>query len=146
MLRVMFQEAGSGGALLIGIDLKKDEAILHRAYNDSSGVTADFNLNLLRRLNREFGADFELNQFKHRALWNEARGRIEMHLVSLRDQDVRVGGKQFHFACDEWLVTEHSHKYSASEFRAMARRAGFMPMDAWTDANDWFSLQFCVRQ
>ena len=146
LLRVIYQEAGPGGALLIGIDLKKDPTILHRAYNDRSGVTAEFNLNLLRRLNEEFGADFELKDFEHRAVWNEARGRIEMHLVSRCEQIVQLGGKSFHFACDEFLVTEHSHKYSQMEFQEMARRAGLLPTDSWTDPKSWFSVNFCVRR
>ena len=145
LLRVMHQEAGSGGALLIGVDLRKDPLILHRAYNDSAGITAEFNLNLLRRLNNEFGADFDLKNFSHRAIWNEAFGRIEMHLVSQRDHEVRIGGRTFHFERDEFLVTEHPHKYSEPEFRKMARRAGFLPARAWTDPRRWFSLFFCTR-
>jgi len=145
LLRVMHHEAGNGGALLIGVDLKKDPAILHHAYNDSAGITAEFNLNLLRRLNEEFGADFTLGNFSHRAIWNEARGRIEMHLVSRCGQDVRVGGRLFHFKRDEFLVTEHSHKYSEPEFRTMATTAGFLPTCVWTDPKKWFSVFFCTR-
>jgi L-histidine N-alpha-methyltransferase len=145
LLRVMHQAAGSRGALLIGVDMKKDPAILHLAYNDRAGITAEFNLNLLRRLNREFGADFELTNFSHRAIWNEACGRIEMHLVSQCEQSVRIGGRTFQFEQDEFLVTEHSHKYSESRFRTMARRAGFLPTCSWTDPEGWFSLFFCIR-
>jgi L-histidine N-alpha-methyltransferase len=146
LLRVMYQEAGPGGALLIGVDLKKDAEVLHRAYNDSAGTTAQFNLNLLRRLNREFGANFELDHFRHRAIWNEAHGRIEMHLVSLREQDVTVAGEQFHFARDEFLVTEYSHKYAPAEFHEMAAQAGFVPTGSWTDPRGWFSVQLCDRR
>jgi dimethylhistidine N-methyltransferase len=146
LLRVMHVEAGEGGALLIGVDLKKDPEVLHRAYNDSAGVTAEFNLNMLHRLNREFGADFDVAAFRHRAIWNETDGRIEMHLVSLREQSVSVGGRTFSFRPDEFIVTEHSHKYSPRQFGAMAERAGFRVVDAWTDADRWFSVQYCVRR
>jgi L-histidine N-alpha-methyltransferase len=146
LLRVMHEEAGENGALLIGIDLKKDPAVLHRAYNDSAGVTAEFNRNMLRRLNREFGADFDLSAFRHRAIWNDADGRIEMHLVSQRRQTVHVGGREFGFEPDEFIVTEHSHKYSPLQFSAMAKRAGFRVTESWTDPNRWFSVQFCLRR
>jgi L-histidine N-alpha-methyltransferase len=146
LLCVMHQEAGENGALLIGIDLKKDPAILNRAYNDSAGVTAEFNLNMLRRINREFGADFNPDAFRHRAFWNDTDGRIEMHLLSRREQIVRLGGREFHFRPDEFIITEYSHKYSLRQFSAMAQRAGFRVVDAWTDANHWFSVQFCLRR
>jgi len=146
LLRVIHHEAGPDGGLLIGIDLKKDAAVLHRAYNDQAGVTAEFNLNMLRRLNREYGADFDLNAFRHRAIWNEKCGRIEMHLVSQRDQSVRIGGQSFRFGEAEFIVTEHSHKYTRREFCAMAEKAGFRIVDAWTDRNDWFSVQYCERR
>ncbi|MDT8319954.1 MAG: L-histidine N(alpha)-methyltransferase [Xanthomonadales bacterium] len=145
LLRVMHQEAGENGALLIGVDLKKDPRILERAYNDGAGVTADFNLNLLSRLNREFGADFDLDRFRHRAIWNAAAGRIEMHLVSLCEQRVHVGGRAFEFAADEFIVTEYSHKYTLEQFNVMATGAGFRVIDAWTDPRKWFSVQFCLR-
>lgn len=145
LLRVMHQEAGENGALLIGVDLKKNPRILERAYNDSAGTTADFNLNLLRRLNREFGADFDPGAFRHRAIWNAAQGRIEMHLVSLREQHVQVGDRAFKFAAGEFIVTEYSHKYTLEEFRLMAAAAGFRVINAWTDARNWFSVQFCLR-
>jgi dimethylhistidine N-methyltransferase len=146
LLRVMHHEAGPGGALLIGADLKKDPAILHRAYNDDSGITAAFNLNMLRRLNREFGADFNLADFAHRAVWNEASGRIEMHLVSRRKQTVCVAGRDFPLRAGEFIVTEHSHKYSLTEFRVMVQRAGFQAVEVWTDARDWFSVQLFLRR
>ena len=97
LLRVMYQEAAPGGALLIGVDLKKDISVLDQAYNDSAGVTAEFNLNTLRRLNREFGSDFDLKAFHHRAFYNEAKGRIEMHLVSKAAQTVTLAGHAFRF-------------------------------------------------
>lgn len=146
LLEVMHQEAGDGGALLIGVDLKKDKAVLERAYNDSAGVTAEFNLNMLRRLNREFGADFAQRQFAHRAIYNEALGRIEMHLVSRREQQVTLGGQTFHFEEDETIRTECSHKYTVDEFNAMAARAGFEVHTVWTDAEKLFSVQYCLRR
>jgi dimethylhistidine N-methyltransferase len=146
LLCVMHQEAGDNGALLIGVDLKKDPAVLHRAYNDSAGVTAEFNLNMLRRINREFGADFDLDAFRHRAVWDEEYGRIEMRLVSDRAQTVRIGGREIGFEPDEFIVTEHSHKYSPRQFGAMAEQAGFRVVDAWTDPKRWFSVQFCLRR
>ena len=146
LLCVMHQEAGDNGALLIGIDLKKDPDILHRAYNDSAGVTAEFNLNMLRRINHEFGAEFDLGAFQHCAVWDEEYGRIEMRLVSDRTQTVRLGGREIHFEPNEFIITEHSHKYSPRQFSAMAERAGFRVVDAWTDPDRWFSVQFCLRR
>ena len=146
LLRVMHQEAGDNGALLIGIDLKKDPDVLHRAYNDSAGITAEFNLNMLRRINREFGADFDLEGFDHRAVWDAENGRIEMRLVSRRAQTARLAGREFRLEADEFIVTEHSHKYAPEQFSAMAERAGFRVVDAWTDPNRWFSVQFCLRR
>jgi dimethylhistidine N-methyltransferase len=145
LLEVMYQEAGADGALLIGVDLKKDPAILERAYNDGAEVTAEFNLNMLRRLNREFGASFDLEQFAHRAIYNEACGRIEMHLVSRRAQKVTVAGRSFEFARGETIRTECSHKYTVEEFGAMAARAGFKVQRVWTDADGLFSVQYCTR-
>ncbi|MEX2495616.1 MAG: L-histidine N(alpha)-methyltransferase [Woeseia sp.] len=145
LLRVMHHEAKDGGALLIGVDLKKDPAVLERAYNDSAGVTAEFNLNLLRRLNREFSADFDSGGFVHRALYKDAPGRIEMHLVSLREQDVSVSGEVVHFDSGESIRTECSHKYTLEEFEAMAARAGFSVHTVWTDAQRYFSVQYCLR-
>ena len=145
LLQVMHQEAGQDGALLIGVDLKKDPLVLQRAYNDSAGVTAQFNLNVLRRINREFGADFDLAGYRHRAIWNETYGRIEMHLVSLRDQRVRLGGRQLQIRRGEFIVTEYSHKYSQEQFRVMAGAAGFRVTETWTDANCWFGVHYCQR-
>ena len=144
LLRVMRHEAAEDGALLIGVDLQKDKAVLERAYNDSAGVTAEFNLNMLRRLNREFGADFDLAGFAHRAVYNEALGRIEMHLVSLRKQSVTLAGTTFHFAKGETIRTEYSHKYTLEGFAAMAARAGFAVAKTWTDPAALFSVQYCL--
>lgn len=142
LLRVMAAEAKPGGALLIGVDLRKDPDILRAAYNDSAGVTAAFNLNVLRRLNRELDADFDLDAFRHLAVYDEAEGRIEMRLVSKRGQSVRLAGVSLDFAWGEHIVTEHSHKYSVDEFRALAARAGFEPVRTWTDGDELFSVHF----
>lgn len=132
----------AGGALLIGVDLKKDEQLLHAAYNDSKGVTADFNKNLLRRINRELGATFDLAAFDHDASWNGDVGRIEMHLVSRRDQTVRAGDQEFDFKAGERIHTENSYKYSLGEFRDVAMQAGFEPVQVWTDPGQLFSVHY----
>jgi dimethylhistidine N-methyltransferase len=145
LLRVMYQEAGEDGGLLIGIDRQKDPAVLERAYNDSAGVTAEFNLNLLRHINREYGANFDLSQFRHKAHYNSIDGRIEMRLVSKVAQTVEVAGRKFDFRENEAIVTEHSHKYTIDGFAAMVRRAGFEIGKIWSDEQDWFSVCYCRR-
>ncbi|MEM7479660.1 MAG: L-histidine N(alpha)-methyltransferase [Acidobacteriota bacterium] len=140
-LRRIAEVCGAGGSLLIGVDLQKDPAILERAYNDPQGVTAAFNLNLLARLNRELGADFDLPRFRHFAIYNREHGRIEMHLESSSEQAVHLGGQRFSFAAGETICTEHSHKYTLDGFRAMARRTGFEVEQVWTDPKRWFSVQ-----
>jgi dimethylhistidine N-methyltransferase len=132
---------GAGGRLLIGVDLKKDPAILTRAYNDSGGVTAEFNLNILRRINRELGANFNLRQFRHHAYYNKSAGRIEMHLVSTTSQQVQVNGSRWDFVEGETIWTESSYKYSIEEFEALARRSGFEREAVWTDKFPLFSVQ-----
>jgi dimethylhistidine N-methyltransferase len=146
LLEVMYQEAKEDGALLIGVDLKKDEAILERAYNDSAGVTARFNLNMLKRLNDEFSANFDLSRFAHRAVYRTLPGRIEMHLVSACRQTVRVAGEDFHLEEGETIRTECSHKYTLEEFAEMARRAGFVVHTVWMDPGGLFSVQYCLRE
>jgi dimethylhistidine N-methyltransferase len=131
---------GRDAAFLVGVDLKKDPAILLPAYNDSRGVTASFNLNLLERINRELDGDIDVDRFAHDAIYDEARGRIEMHLVSLARQTVRVIGRAFSFAKAERIHTENSHKYSVKEFQVLAGSAGWTPVHAWTDADRLFSL------
>ena len=131
---------GKGSAFLIGVDLKKPVSILIPAYNDSRGVTASFNLNLLARINRELGGDFDLARFAHDAVYNETHGRMEMHLVSLARQTVRVQGRAFTFADGERIHTENSHKYTVPEFQRLARAAGWRPVKAWTDEDQLFSL------
>ena len=144
LLAVMGTVAKPGGALLIGVDLRKDADILRAAYNDRQGVTAEFNLNVLARLNRELGADFRLDRFEHRAVYDEAQGRVEMRLVSSCAQRVRIDGTALTFERGEYIVTEHSHKYSLGEFRELARRAGLEPRRSWVDRAELFSLQYLV--
>ena len=135
-------QCGFGGGLLIGVDLMKDPAVLHAAYNDSRGVTADFNRNILTRINRELGGDFLTNRFDHSAFYNVFQGRVEMHLVSLQAQTVRVGGEIFHFDEGETIHTECSYKYSVEEFADLAQSAGFTVVSIWTDPENLFSVQY----
>ncbi len=135
---------GPGGGLLIGIDLKKDEAILHAAYNDPEGVTAAFNLNLLERMRRELGAELDLEGFRHEAHYNRARGCIEMHLVSRRRQQIVIGEHGFDLEQGETIHTEDSRKYTLDGFRAQAQAAGWRPLEAWVDDRLLFSLHYLV--
>jgi len=135
---------GSGG-LLIGVDLKKDESILNKAYNDSRGITAQFNLNILKRINRELGTDFNLNGFGHNAFYNKKAGRIEMHLISLKEQSAGIGGTAISFARGESIWTESSYKYSLDEFEKIANAAGLIVKKTWTDDNNWFSVQYLEK-
>lgn len=141
-LRHIAQVCGSGGGLLIGVDLKKDPQVLGRAYNDPRGVTAAFNLNLLQRINRELGADFKLERFSHYAFYNPRAGRIEMHLVSLADQVVRIDGRSIEFALGESIWTESSYKYSLEEFERLAAGAGLCVRRVWCDPERLFSVQY----
>jgi dimethylhistidine N-methyltransferase len=134
--------AGRSGVMLVGVDLKKDPALLKAAYNDAQGVTAAFNLNLLARANRELGSDFDLSGYEHRAHYDDVKGRIEMHLVSTRDQHVTVAGQHFAFAAGERICTEYSYKYSVEEFQTLARGAGFEPSHCWVDPHRQFSIHF----
>ena len=133
---------GPGGEMLIGVDLKKDPEILNAAYNDRAEVTAAFNLNLLKRVNRELDADLEIDRFEHVAFYNEAEGRVEIYIRSLVAQEARIAGTRFRFAEDELIHTEYSYKYSVAEFRALASRAGFRPVDTWTDPAALFSVHY----
>ena len=135
------EQCGPGGALLIGVDLQKPRAVLEAAYDDARGVTAEFNRNLLRRANRELGADVDLAAFDHRAFWNAAQGRVEMHLVSRRDQVVHVAERAIPFAKGETIHTENSHKYELGGFAALAAAAGFDVERVWTDDAGLFSVQ-----
>ncbi len=139
-LKLVRRSVGTGGALLIGVDLKKDKARLDAAYDDAAGVTAAFNLNLLARINRELGGDFQLRRFRHKAFYDEAQGRIEMHIESLAAQLVHVAGQRFRFEPGETIHTEFSCKYGVEEFQALARSAGFAPGETWTDAQALFSV------
>lgn len=141
LLSTMRIEMGDNGAALIGIDLKKDPQTIEAAYNDAAGVTADFTLNLLDRMNRELGADFDRTQFHHRARYNAIAGRIETHIVSNCAQRVRVAGRWIDFAADEGILVEYSCKYSQSDFAAMAHRAGLVVTRSWTDTDKRFALQ-----
>jgi len=133
---------GPGGGMLVGVDLKKDAARLNAAYNDRQGVTAAFNLNLIERLNRELGADFDVAAFRHQAFYNEPLGRVEMHLVSLKPQRVTIGGRAIAIGAGETIHTENSHKYSVQEFQALSRSAGFRPAQCWVDAEALFALHY----
>ena len=128
------------GGLLIGVDLKKDPIVLEAAYNDRSGVTAQFNLNLLERVNRELGADFALDQWRHQAIYNSSAGRIEMHLISEIDQFVHIDEHKFHFRRGEKITTEFSYKYAPEEFAALAAEAGFEFVRMWTDEARLFGV------
>jgi dimethylhistidine N-methyltransferase len=131
---------GEGSDFIVGVDLKKDRAVLEAAYNDSAGVTAAFDLNLLRRINRELGGTFDLARFVHRAFYNAEEGRIEMHLESLADQSVSVAGRSFAFARGETIHTENSCKYSLAEIAELAGRAGWTVARQWTNAQSLFSV------
>ena len=131
-----------GGGLLVGVDLVKDPAVLHAAYNDTAGVIAAFNRNLLERANRELDAYFDLDRFAHYAFYHPLAQRIEMHLVSLEHQRVRAAGEEFVFAAGEALHTEDSYKYTLDGFRALAVRAGFVPAAVWSDPQQRFSLHW----
>lgn len=139
-LREVRATLGRGARFLVGADLRKDPARLVPAYDDAQGVTAAFNRNVLHRLNREAGADFEPDAFAHRALWNEALGRIEMHLVSLRAQDVRLGGRLIRFEAGETIHTENSYKHTVEGLRALAAEAGWTGLRVWTDPDGLFSI------
>lgn len=134
--------AGAGGAMLVGVDLKKERSVLHAAYNDAQGVTAAFNLNVLHRINRELGADFDIGSFEHRAHYDEKAGRVEMHLVSRRDQQVRIDGRTLPFSAGESIHTENSYKYSVEEFQKLAHQAGFEASHCWLDPQRLFSIHY----
>jgi dimethylhistidine N-methyltransferase len=140
-LRNAAQILGPGATLIIGADLIKDVDVLNAAYNDAAGVTAEFNFNLLKRINRELGGTFKLDAFEHHAFFNRERNRVEMHLASLKRQKVKVAGETFDFRAGETIHTENSYKYSVESLRALARGAGWLPVGLWTDAAKYFSIQ-----
>jgi dimethylhistidine N-methyltransferase len=135
---------GDGAMLIVGVDLEKDERVLHDAYNDAAGVTGNFNLNVLARINRELGGNFDLSGFKHRAIYNRERHRIEMHLISRKAQTARVLGHSATFRAGETIHTESSYKYSIGRFTALAHGAGWTPRASWTDPDGMFSVHALV--
>lgn len=137
---------GPGGGLLIGTDLQKDAEVLSLAYNDRKGVTAAFNLNMLNHINTEFSADFNVDQFKHLAFYNEEMGRIEMHLISQVGQTVHIAGEAFDFKGCESILTEVSYKYTLEGFSEMAAEAGFVVIEAWVDPKKYFSVQYLIAR
>lgn len=139
-LKVTRNLMGSGALMVVGVDLVKDLDVLRAAYNDAAGVTAAFNLNLLRRINRELSGTFDLSAFRHEARWNDRLDRIEMHLVSQRDQEVAIGTRRFRFQEGETIHTESSHKYRLDGFRELADEAGYDPIEVWTDEKNLFSV------
>jgi len=134
--------AGADGALLIGIDMQKDVAVLERAYDDAAGVTAEFNLNILARIDRELDADFDLSRFRHRAVYDAAEGCIEMHLVSATAQTVQVAGERFTFRAGEHILSERSYKYTPEGFAALASRAGLRIEQQWSDDRRYFCVAY----
>jgi L-histidine N-alpha-methyltransferase len=139
-LKRMRHHVDSDGRALIGVDLKKDVDRLIAAYDDRDGVTAEFNLNLLARINRELHGDFQLRQFAHEARWNEAGSAIEMHLVSLADQTVTVEGRRFHFADGKSIHTETCRKYDIDSFAEIAKRCGWTLAETWQDSDRLFAV------
>jgi dimethylhistidine N-methyltransferase len=131
---------GDGGGLLIGVDLQKDRQVIEAAYNDKQGVTAEFNLNLLARANRELGADFDLARWRHRAIYDPTEGRIEMYVISETNQTVRIDDRKFDFAAGERILTEYSYKYTPAGFAALARKAGFQFEKMWSDDTRLFGV------
>ena len=134
-----------GDGLLIGFDLRKDKDVLEKAYNDRAGVTAAFNKNLLHRMNSDLGANFDTRQFGHHAFFNDAAGRIEMHLVSLREQSVDIADHLFRFDRNETILTEYSQKYSISDFEQMTAQVGWQCKETWSDKRDYFAVMYLER-
>lgn len=145
LLRTMGQTMGSRGSALIGIDLQKPRSIVEPAYNDKKGITAAFTLNMLVRLNRELGSNFDIDGFAHRAIYVEERSRIETFLASRRDQEVDVAGCAFHFAAGELMRVEYSHKYTDAYFASLAAEAGLRVAYRWNDPDGWFGLRLLRR-
>src|SRR5579864_308899 len=137
---------GDGAQMIVGVDLEKDERVLYDAYNDAAGVTARFNLNVLVRINRELGGNFDLSAFMHRSVYNRDRHRIEMHLISKKSQTVRILGRNFSFRPGESIHTESSYKYSLERFTALACESGWKVRESWTDANGMFSVHALIAE
>ncbi len=140
LLRGIVDLVGPEGGALIGVDLEKPHDVIETAYNDAAGVTAEFNLNMLRRINRELDPDFDIGAFEHCAYFNAEHHRIEMHLVSQHQQVARIAGRTFSFEAGESIRTEYSHKYTSERFEALARRAGLTIRHQWTDDRGWFGV------
>lgn len=145
LLRNMRNEIGAEGFAVVGIDLKKDRATIEAAYNDSAGVTREFTLNLLDRMNRELDADFDRSQFRHRAVYNAMAGRIETHIVSQANQQVSIDGRRVPFGEDEAMLVEYSCKYSQGEFEHMAAKAGLKVVRQWSDPQQLFAIELLQR-
>jgi dimethylhistidine N-methyltransferase len=146
LLAKMRDSVGDDGGLLIGFDLQKDKQILEAAYNDREGVTAEFNKNLLHRINRELDADFDLQGFDHLAYYNAAASRIEMHLVSKREQQATIAGRTFYFGWGETIRTEYSHKYTTEQFTELARCGGWTAEKCWLDEQRYFAVMYLRRE
>jgi dimethylhistidine N-methyltransferase len=140
LLRAMKDTLGPGAHLLIGMDRVKDPEVLIRAYDDAAGVTAEFNLNLLHRINAELDADIPVDAFRHRAIWNDNMSRIEMHLQAVQDVGFTIQGQSFSFKRGETIHTENSHKYGVRDSRLLLRAAGWGVVEEWTDPADQFAL------
>lgn len=141
------ETCGPGCGLLIGVDLKKDPGLVHAAYNDFAGITAQFNINALRHLNRVLGSDFNLDAFKHYAFYHPGLSRVEMHLISIKDQVVNLGaGETISFEEGESIHTESCHKFSIAEFNALLDKAGFESRGSWTDSKNWFSVRYFLSK
>ena len=130
--------------IIIGVDLIKKKSVLLKAYNDKKGITARFNKNLLKRINKELKANFDIKSFKHSAIYNKSKSRIEMHLISLKNQKVKVQNKNFYFKKGETIHTESSHKYSPKSFNQLAKKSGWKVKKIWTDLNRQFSIQYLI--
>lgn len=146
LLRAMRTSLGVGSMLLIGMDRIKDEGVLTRAYDDAQGVTAAFNLNLLDRINRELSGTIPLDAFRHRAIWNDDRARIEMHLQAVRDAAFTIDGRAFSIATGETIHTENSHKYGPRDARILLRSGGWTPIAEWTDPENKFAVYLAEAQ
>jgi len=142
LLRSISFMAGASGGMLLGFDLQKDTATLEAAYNDTAGVTAAFNLNLLHRINEELGGNFEVDRFAHHAFYNEQANRIEMHLRSKSAQTVTIAGEAYEFTAGESILTEYSHKYDLNELAATAATCGLKLAKTWTDARNYFAVAY----
>ncbi len=145
LLRSCWRLVGRGGDMLLGVDTVKDEAVLNAAYNDAAGVTAEFNLNLLQRINNELAGDFDLSRFRHVAFFNKAESRVEIYIESLVCQLVHIAGRGFMLETGERIHTEYSYKYTPQAFRALAGRAGWTPVETWTDPAGLFSVHYLRR-